>query len=114
MLRHNVLNAAKSASCSGCSRSIRCSKWPTRWTRGDSQRMLEIVQELERNGRSLQHFCRELARYFRNLLVARICRDGETRLIGASAAEQERLREMAARFSEEDLTRYLQFIARSV
>ena len=26
--------------------------------------------ELERNGRNLQHFCRELARYFRNLLVA--------------------------------------------
>ena len=63
---------------------------------GDSQRMLEIVQELERNGRSLQHFCRELSRYFRNLLVARIS-GGETKLIGASAAEQERLRETAAR-----------------
>ena len=30
----------------------------------DSRRMLEIVQELESNGRNLQHFCRELARYF--------------------------------------------------
>lgn len=74
---------------------------------GNSQRMLEIVQELERNGRSLQHFCRELSRYFRNLLVARIS-GAETKLIGASAAEQERLRETAAKFSEEDLTRYLQ------
>ncbi|HYI92931.1 MAG TPA: DNA polymerase III subunit gamma/tau [Bryobacteraceae bacterium] len=73
---------------------------------GDSQRMLEIVQELERNGRSLHHFCRELSRYFRNLLVARIS-SGETKLIGASGAEQERLRETASRFSEEDLTRYL-------
>ena len=73
---------------------------------GDSQRMLEIVQELERNGRSLHHFCRELSRYFRNLLVARIS-GGETKLIGASAAEQERLRETANKFSEEDLTRYL-------
>ena len=27
----------------------------------NSQRMLEIVQELERNGRGLHHFCRELA-----------------------------------------------------
>ena len=34
--------------------------------------MLEMVAELERNGRSLQHFARELARYFRNLLVAKI------------------------------------------
>ncbi len=65
---------------------------------GDSQRMLEIVQELERNGRSLHHFCRELSRYFRNLLVARIS-GGETKLIGASAAEQERLRETANKFS---------------
>ena len=34
--------------------------------------MLEVVMELERNGRNLQHFCRELARYFRNLLVAKV------------------------------------------
>lgn len=73
----------------------------------NAQRMLEIVQELERNGRSLHHFCRELCRYFRNLLVAKIS-SGETSLIGASAAEQVKLREAAARFSEEDLTRYLQ------
>ncbi|MEI9813172.1 MAG: hypothetical protein WDO18_11165 [Acidobacteriota bacterium] len=33
----------------------------------DARRMLDIVGELESNGRSLQHFARELARYFRNL-----------------------------------------------
>ena len=38
----------------------------------DGARMLEIVQELERNGQSLQHFSRELSRYWRNLLVAKI------------------------------------------
>ena|SRR5579884_2498059 len=73
----------------------------------DSRRMLEIVLELERNGRSLQHFCRELARYFRNLLVAKVAGAG-TRLIAASTIEQERLARTAALFSEEDLTRYLQ------
>lgn len=73
----------------------------------DSQRMLEVVGELERNGRSLHHFCRELARYFRNLLVAKIA-GKETRLIGASGAEQARLLEITGHFSEEDLTRYLQ------
>jgi DNA polymerase-3 subunit gamma/tau len=73
----------------------------------DAARMLGIVDELERNGHNLQHFSRELARYFRNLLVARIT-GGQTRLIAASAAERERLAAIAGKFSEEDLTRYLQ------
>jgi DNA polymerase-3 subunit gamma/tau len=72
--------------------------------------MLEIVAELERAGKDFQHFCRELARYFRNLTVAKIaCANGEpTRLIAAGDAEQARLRETAALFSEEDLTRWMQ------
>ena len=76
-------------------------------TAQDSRRMLDLVMELERNGRNLQHFCRELARYFRNLLVAKVA-GANTRLIGASPHEQERLAQIAAGFSEEDLTRYLQ------
>ena len=74
---------------------------------GSSARMLEVVDELERNGHNLQHFSRELARYLRNLLVARIAGAG-TRLIAASAAERQKFAEIAAGFSEEDLTRYLQ------
>jgi DNA polymerase-3 subunit gamma/tau len=73
----------------------------------NGQRMLEIVQELEHNGRSLHHFCRELARYWRNLLVLKIA-DKATRLIGASEREQQSMLETASQFSEEDLTRYLQ------
>ena len=73
----------------------------------DSRKMLDLVMELERNGRSLQHFCRELARYFRNLLVAKVA-GANTRLIAASLREQERLAEVASGFSEDDLTRYLQ------
>ena len=73
----------------------------------DSRRMLEVVDELERNGQNLQHFSRELSRYFRNLLVARIA-GAETRLVAASPAQRARLVETANRFSEEDLTRYLQ------
>ena len=72
----------------------------------DSRKMLDVVMELERNGRNLQHFCRELARYFRNLLVSKVA-GPNTRLISASAPEQERLAGIAAGFSEEDLTRYL-------
>src|SRR5207237_9031014 len=34
---------------------------------GDSRRMLEVVDELERNGQNLQQLSRELSRYFHNL-----------------------------------------------
>jgi DNA polymerase-3 subunit gamma/tau len=69
--------------------------------------MLDVVDELERNGHNLQHFSRELARYFRNLLVIRIS-GAASRLVAASARQREKLAEIAAGFSEEDLTRYLQ------
>lgn len=73
----------------------------------DSNRMLDIVQELERNGAHLQHYTRELSRYFRNLLVARIA-GTPSRLIAASPEEQAKLAAVAATFQEDDLTRYLQ------
>jgi DNA polymerase-3 subunit gamma/tau len=73
----------------------------------NGERMLEIVQELEHNGQNLQHYCRELARYWRYLLVARIA-GKTTRLIPASDREQQSMLEVARQFSEEDLTRYLQ------
>ena len=73
----------------------------------NSAAMLQVVDELERNGHNLQHFSRELARYFRNLLVSKVAAE-DPRLIAASPAEREKLAQIAARFSEEDLTRYLQ------
>jgi DNA polymerase-3 subunit gamma/tau len=76
---------------------------------GDAHRMLEVVADLEGNGRSLQHFARELARYFRNLLVVKIAGSTDTaRLVAASPNERAKLSETAGQFSEEDLTRYLQ------
>jgi DNA polymerase-3 subunit gamma/tau len=75
----------------------------------DAARMLEIVDELERKGANLQHFCRELARHIRNLLVAKISGEG-TRLIAASAREKQNLAQVAGRFGELDLTRYLQIV----
>jgi DNA polymerase-3 subunit gamma/tau len=74
-------------------------------TESSPGRMLAIVDDLERNGSNLQHFSREVARYFRNLLVAKV---GDVKLIPASAQERERLTLIAGPFSEEDLTRYLQ------
>ena len=77
------------------------------WPKAIRKKMFDVVAELEANGRSLQHFARELARYFRNLLVVKIT-GSETRLVAASPAEQQQLAEAATPFSEEDLTRYLQ------
>jgi DNA polymerase III subunit gamma/tau len=74
-------------------------------TASSPAQMLAIVEDLERNGSNLQHFSREVARYFRNLLVAKV---GDVKLIPASAQERERLTQIAGPFSEEDLTRYLQ------
>jgi DNA polymerase-3 subunit gamma/tau len=76
-------------------------------TENNGARMLAIVDELERNGQNLQHFSRELSRYFRNLLVARIA-GAETRLIAASPSERATMATIAQSFAEEDLTRYLQ------
>jgi len=73
----------------------------------DGAAMLAMVDELERNGGSPQHFARELSRYLRNLLVARIA-GADSRLIAASAAERTQMADIAGRFTEEDLTRYLQ------
>ncbi len=73
----------------------------------NSSRMLEMVDNLVRNGQHLQHFVRELARYFRNLLVSKVA-GNNSRLIAASPEERKRLADIAAAFSEEDLTRYLQ------
>lgn len=72
----------------------------------DARRMLAVVNELVLNGRHLQHFCRELARYFRNLLVTKVAGDN-SRLVAASAGERAQLSRIAEGFSEEDLTRYL-------
>jgi DNA polymerase-3 subunit gamma/tau len=74
---------------------------------GDGAAVLALVDELERNGGSPQHFSRELSRYIRNLLIAKIA-GADSRLISASPSERAQMAQIAAAFSEEDLTRYLQ------
>jgi DNA polymerase-3 subunit gamma/tau len=73
----------------------------------DGGAVLTLVDELERNGGSPQHFSREMSRYIRNLLVTRIA-GPQSRLVTASPSERGEMARIAAAFSEEDLTRYLQ------
>lgn len=71
------------------------------------RKMLEVVEELCREGRHLQHFSGELARYFRNLLVMKVS-GTDTRLVTAGEEERKRIAAWLEYFSQEDLTRYLQ------
>jgi DNA polymerase III subunit gamma/tau len=73
----------------------------------DGAKMLELVDDLERNGGSPQHFAREVSRYLRNVLVTKIA-GPDSRLVNASQAERAEMARIAASFAEEDLTRYLQ------
>ena len=74
---------------------------------GSSERMLEVVDRLVREGHDLRNFCRELVRHFRNLLVMRTA-GAASGLVEAPQAERERLASAARQFSEDDLTRILQ------
>jgi DNA polymerase-3 subunit gamma/tau len=74
-----------------------------------AERALGLVHRLITDGQNLQHFCRESIRHFRNLLVARVC-GAESDLISAPQDQRPRLAEQAARFTEEDLTRFFQIL----
>jgi DNA polymerase-3 subunit gamma/tau len=74
-----------------------------------SERALGLVHRLIADGQNLQHFCREANRHFRNLLVARVC-GAESELVAAPKDERPCLAEHAAKFSEEDLTRFFNIL----
>ncbi len=74
-----------------------------------AERALALVHKLIGDGQNLQHFCREAIRHFRNLLVVRVC-NADSELVAAPAEERPRLAGQAARFSEEDLTRFFHIL----
>ena len=74
-----------------------------------AERTLSLVNRLIADGQNLQHFCREVIRHFRNLLVARVC-GAESDLITAPPDERPRLAAQSQLFSEEDLTRFFQIL----
>src|SRR5579863_2286594 len=73
------------------------------------ERALGLVHRFQKEGRNLQHFCRETIRHFRNLLVAKVC-GADSELIAATPEQRPELARAAALFSEEDLTRYFQIL----
>jgi DNA polymerase-3 subunit gamma/tau len=71
--------------------------------------MLALVDRITSEGRHVQHFCGELTRYFRNLLVLKVSGE-DTRLVTLGPNERKRVIGHLEHFSQEDLTRYLQFL----
>ena len=74
-----------------------------------ADRALGLVHTFLREGRNLQHFCREAIRHMRNLLIARVC-GADSDLLAATPEQRPALAKAAALFSEEDLTRYFQIL----
>jgi DNA polymerase-3 subunit gamma/tau len=74
-----------------------------------ADRALALVHTFQKEGRNLQHFCREAIRHMRNLLIARVC-GVESDLIAATPDQRPALAKASARFSEEDLTRFFQIL----
>jgi DNA polymerase-3 subunit gamma/tau len=76
---------------------------------GSAERALSLVHAFQKEGRNLQHFCREAIRHMRNLLIARVC-GADSDLIAATPDQRPALERAAAQFSEEDLTRFFQIL----
>jgi DNA polymerase-3 subunit gamma/tau len=76
---------------------------------GSADRALGLVHGFQKDGRNLQHFCREAIRHFRNLLIARVC-GADSDLIAATPDQRPAIAKAAALFSEEDLTRFFQIL----
>ncbi len=76
---------------------------------GSADRALGLVHTFQKEGRNLQHFCREAIRHMRNLLIARTC-GADSDLIAATPDQRPSLARASALFSEEDLTRFFQIL----
>jgi len=76
---------------------------------GSAERVLGLVHTFQKEGRNLQHFCREAIRHIRNLLITRVC-GAESDLIAATPDQRPALAKAAALFSEEDLTRFFNIL----
>ncbi len=80
--------------------------------RNSSEDVLRTVDRLLVEGQSAQHFARQLVRFLRNAMVAKVA-GGDSPLLQISSDERARVSRVAERFSEEDLTRFLQIMLRT-
>jgi DNA polymerase III subunit gamma/tau len=77
-----------------------------------SEEALRLVDRLISEGHSPTHFARQMVRFLRNAVVARIA-GADSSLLQISSDERQRVARVAELFSEEDLTRHLQIMLRT-
>ncbi len=79
---------------------------------GDSRALLELVERLSDYGADYRNYTRELLLHFRELLLIQVAPPESALLAGLVPEERERLKPLAAAFSEEDLLRVFDVLAR--
>src|SRR5438445_6311910 len=77
-----------------------------------SEEVLRVVDQLISEGHSPTHFARQMVRFLRNTVVARIA-GADSSLLQISGDERKRVARVAELFSEEDLARHLQIMLRT-
>ncbi len=80
--------------------------------RNASDEMLKLLDRLMTEGQSPLHFAKQLVRFLRNALVSKVA-GAESPLLQVSSDERQKVASVAALFSEEDLTRFLNIILRT-
>ena len=79
---------------------------------GSSETVLRLVDRLIGEGHSPTHFARQMVRFLRNAVVARVA-GPDSSLLQISSDERQRVARVAALFEEEDLARHLQIMLRT-
>lgn len=77
-----------------------------------SQELLQLLNRLLTEGQSPAHFAKQLVRFLRNTLMAKVA-GPDSPLLQISSDERARVARVAESFSEEDLTRFLQIMLRT-
>ena len=80
--------------------------------RSSSEEALRLLDRLMIEGHNPAHFARQLVRFLRNAVVAKVAGD-DSSLLQISSDERARVGRVAAQFSEEDLARFLQIMLRT-
>ena len=80
--------------------------------RGSSEEVLRLVDRLISEGQSPTHFARQMVRFLRNAVVAKVA-GRDSSLLQISGDERQRWSRVAELFSEEDLARQLQIMLRT-
>jgi DNA polymerase-3 subunit gamma/tau len=80
--------------------------------RSSSEEALRLLDRLMTEGHNPAHFARQLVRFLRNTIVAKVAGDSSP-LLQISSDERSRVGRVAGEFSEEDLARFLQIMLRT-